>query len=144
MEINSSYQKDSYKKDIEVTTNDPDKSTFKLTVLAMIRESLSIIPQYVNFGSVPANAKLDMPVKITNKGKDNVTVSLVNVNPAANFSISPKFKNMLIKPGKTKDLLLRLDSGMKSGVIEGSVLIRTSLPYIPQKIIPVSAAVIPR
>jgi hypothetical protein len=142
VEINSSYQKDSYKKNIEVTTNDPNKSTFKLTVLATIRESLSIIPQYVNFGSVPTNTKLNMPIKITNKDKNNVTITLINVNPAANFSISPK--NIIIKPGETKELLLKLDSGKNPGVIEGSVLIKTNLPNIPQKTIPVGAAVIAR
>jgi hypothetical protein len=140
--INSSYQKESYKKDIEVTTNDPNKSTFKLTVLATIRESLSIIPQFVNFGSVNANTKLNMPIKITNNDKNNITVTLITVNPAANLSISPN-KNIIIKPGKTKDLLLKLDSGKNSGMIEGSVFIKTNLPNLPQKIIPVSASIIP-
>jgi hypothetical protein len=143
VEINSSYQKDSYKKDIEVTTNDPNKSSFKLTVLATIRESLSIDPQYVNFGSVPTKTKLNRPIKITNKNKNNATITLINVNPAVNFSISPN-KNIIIKPGKTRDLLLKLDTGKNHGMIEGSVLIKTNLPNLPHKIIPVSVAVTPR
>jgi hypothetical protein len=143
VEINTSYQKDSYKKDIEVTTNDPNKSTFKLTVLATIRESLSIIPQYVNFGSVPTNTKHNLPIKITNKGEKNVTITLINVNPESNLSISPN-KNIIIKPGKTKELLLKLDSGKNLGMIEGSVLIKTNLPNIPQKTIPVRTDVIAR
>ena len=143
MEINTAYQKDTYKKDIVVTTNDPNKGTFTLTVHATIRESLSIDPQYINFGSVSANAKLSMPIKITNKGKENITITLINVNPAANLSISPN-KNIIIKPGKTKDLLLKLDSGKNPGKIEGTVLIKTNLPTIPQKTLQVRAEVIAR
>ena len=142
MEINTAYHKDTYKKDIVVTTNDPNKSTFTLTVLATIRESLSIDPQYINFGSVSANAKLSMPIKITNKGKENVTITQISVNSAADLSISPN-KNIIIKPGKTKDLLLKLDSGKNPGMIEGSVLIKTNLLNIPQKTLPVSASVNP-
>lgn len=143
VEINTSYQKDSYKKDIVVTTNDPNKSTFTLTVLATIKESLSIIPQYINFGSVSTNAKPTMPIKITNKDTKNITITLISVNPAANLSISPN-KNIIIKPGQTKDLLLNLDSGKNPGKIEGSVLIKTNLPTIPQKTLQVRAEVIAR
>ena len=143
VEINTAYQKDTYKKDIVVTTNDPNKSTFTLTVHATIRESLSIDPQYINFGSVSANAKLNMPIKITNKDKKNVTITLITVNPAAKLSISPN-KNIIIKPGKTKDLLLKLDSGKNPGIIEGTVLIKTNLPNIPEKTLPVRAEVIAR
>ena len=142
VEINTAYQRNSYKKDIVVTTNDPNKSTFTLTVLATIRESLSIDPQFINFGSVSANAKLTMPIKITNKGKENVTITQISVNSAADLSISPN-KNIIIKPGKTKDLLLKLDSGKNPGMIEGSVLIKTNLLNIPQKTLPVSASVNP-
>ena len=142
VEINTAYQRNSYKKDIVVTTNDPNKSTFKLTVLATIIESLSIDPQYINFGSVSANAKLTMPIKITNKGKENITITQISVNSAADLSISPN-KNIIIKPGKTKDLLLKLDSGKNPGMIEGSVLIKTNLLNIPQKTLPVSASVNP-
>jgi hypothetical protein len=143
VEIKTFHLRDSYKKDIEVTTNDPGKSTFTLTVLATIKESLSIVPQYINFGSVSTNAKINMPIKITNKGKSNVTITLIEVNPAANLSISPN-KNIVIKPGITKDLLLKLDSGKDAGMIEGSVLIKTNLPTIPEKTLPVRAEVTAR
>ena len=44
-------------------------------------------------------------------------------------------KNIIIKPGSTKDLLLKLDSGKDPGFIEGTVLIKTDLPNLPEKII---------
>jgi hypothetical protein len=143
VEINTAYQKDIYKKNIVVTTNDPNKITFTLTVHATIRESLSIDPQYIDFGSVSTKAMLNKPIKITNKDKKNVTITLITVNPEANLSISPN-KNIIIKPGKTKDLLLKLDSGKNPGKIEGSVLIKTNLPNIPQKTLQIRAEVIAR
>jgi hypothetical protein len=46
-----------------------------------------------------------------------------------------------IKPGKTKELLLKLDSGKNPGYIEGSVLIKTDIPKLHEKIIPIGASV---
>ena len=82
-----------------------------------------------------------MPIKVTNKGKDNVTITVINVNPAVNLDISPS-KNIIVKPGNTKDLLLKLDSGKDPGFIEGTVLIKTDIPNLPEKIIPVRAEVL--
>jgi len=141
VEIKTTHFKDSYKKDINVTTNDPNKGAFVLTIHATIKEILSITPQYINFGSVAIKSKRDMPVKVTNNGKGNVTISVIDVNPALNLGISPN-KNIIIKPGKTKDLLLKLDSGKDPGIIEGTVLIKTNIPNLPEKIIPVRAEVL--
>ena len=141
VEIKTFHLKDSYKKDIDVTTNDPNKGAFILTIHATIREILSITPQYINFGRVTIKSKFNMPIKVTNKGKGDVTITVINVNPAANLDISPS-KNIIIKPGNTKDLLLKLDSGKDPGFIEGTVLIKTDIPNLPEKIIPVRAEVL--
>jgi hypothetical protein len=141
VEIKTFHLKDSYKKDIDVTTNDPNKVTFSLRIYATIREILSITPQYINFGKVPIKSKYNMPIKVTNKGKGNVTITVIDVNPAVNLGISPS-KNIIIKPGNAKDLLLKLDSGKDPGFIEGTVLIKTDIPNLPEKIIPVRAEVL--
>jgi hypothetical protein len=141
VEIKTFHLKDSYKKDIDVTTNDPSKGTFVLTIHATIREILSITPQYINFGRVATKSKYNMPIKVTNKGKGNVTITVIDVNPVVNLGISPN-KNIIIKPGKTKDLLLKLDSGKDPGIIEGTVLVKTDIPNLPEKTIPVRAEVL--
>lgn len=141
VEIKTSHFKDSYKKEISVTTNDPGKGAFVLTINATIKEMLSITPSYINFGSVSLNSKYNMPIKVENKGKGNVTITVINVNPSVNLGISPS-KNLVIKPGKTKDLLLKLDSGKDPGFIEGTVIIKTNIPNLPEKIIPVRAEVL--
>jgi hypothetical protein len=142
VEIKTAHLRESYKKEINVTTNDPNKGAFVLTIYATIREILSITPQYiVNFGKVAIKSKLDMPIKVTNNGKANVTISVIDVNPALNLGISPS-KNITIKPGKTKDLLLKLDSGKNPGIIEGTILMKTNIPNLPEKIIPVRAEVL--
>jgi hypothetical protein len=143
VEIKTAHIRDVYKKEINVTTNDPDKRAFILTINATIREILSITPQYINFGSLSVNSKYSQPIKVENKGKGNVTITIINVNPAVNLSVSPD-KNIIIKPGKTKDLQLRLDSGKNPGFIEGTVLIKTNIPNLPEKIIPVRAEVLAR
>jgi hypothetical protein len=141
VEIKTFHLRETYKKDIDVTTNDPNKGAFVLTVNATIKEILSITPQYVNFGSISAKSKYNMPIKVSNKGKGNVTITVIDVNPPVNLSISPN-KNIVIKPGSTKDLLLKLDSGKDPGFIEGTILIKTDLPNLPEKIIPVRAEVV--
>ncbi len=143
VEIKTAHLRDVYKKEINVTTNDPGKGAFVLTVKATIRELLSITPSYINFGSVSINSKYNQPLKLENKGKSNVKITVISVNPLANLSITPD-KNIIIKPGKTKDLLLKLDSGMNPGFIQGTVLIKTSIPNMPEKIIPVRAEVLAR
>lgn len=143
VEINTIHVRDSYKKEISVNTNDPGKGAFLLTVNATVREILSITPQYINFGKLSVNSKYSQPIKVENKGKGNVTITLISVNPAANLSISPN-KNIIIKPGKAKDLLLKLDSGKNTGFIEGTVLIKTNITNLPEKIVPVRAEVLAR
>lgn len=137
------YYRDSYKKDIDVTSNDPNKASFILTIVATIRENLSINPQYIDFGAIPAGATNNRPIKITNKGKSNVTIMLLEANPAANLNISPN-KNIVIKPGYTKEFMLKLNTGKDAGFIDGSILIKTNLPNFPDKTIPVRAEIIPR
>jgi hypothetical protein len=142
VEIRTLGHKDSYKKEINVTTNDPNKGAFVLTIYATIREILSITPPYIiNFEKVAIKSRLDMPIKVTNNGKVNVIISVIDVNPALNLSISPS-KNIIVKPGKTKDLLLKLDSGKDPGIIEGTILMKTNIPILPEKIIPVRAEVL--
>ncbi len=143
MEIKTTHLRDVFKKEINVTTNDPGKNAFVLTIKAIIREMLSITPSFINFGNVSINSQYNQPIKVENKGKGNITITIINVNPAVNLSVSPE-KNILIKPGKTKDILLRLDSGKKPGFIEGTVLIKTNIPSLPEKIIPVRAEVLAR
>lgn len=143
MEIKTVHFRDVYKKEINVTTNDPGKGAFVLTINATIRELLSITPLYINFGSVFINSQYNQPIKVANKGKSNMTITAIIVNPAVNLSISPE-KNITIKPGKTKDLLLKLNSGKNPGFIEGTVLIKTNIPNLPEKIIPVRAEVLAR
>jgi len=143
VEINTIHVRDSYKKEINVTTNDPGKAAFVLTVNATVREILAITPQYINFGSLSVNSKSSQPIKIENKGKGNVTITAITVNPAVNLSISPG-KNIVIKPGKTKDLLLKLDSGKNPGFIEGTVVFKTNIANLPEKIVPVRAEVLAR
>ena len=141
VEIKTFHLKDSYKKDIDVTSNDPNKGVFSLTIHATIMEILSITPQYINFGKVTIKSTYNKPIKVTNKGKGNVTITVIDVNPSVNLVISPS-KDIIIKPGNTKDLLLKLDSGKDPGFIEGTVLIKTDLPNLPEKIIPVRAEVL--
>jgi hypothetical protein len=54
VEIKTFHLKDSYKKDIDVTTNDPNKGVFSLTIHATIMEILSITPLFKDFGKVSA------------------------------------------------------------------------------------------
>jgi hypothetical protein len=143
VEINTTHIRDSYNKEINVTTNDPNKGAFILTVNATVRETLSITPPYINLGSISVNSKISQPIKVENKGKSSVKITAISVKSAANLSITPD-KNIIIKPGKTKDLMLKLDSGNSPSIIEGTISIKTNIPSLPEKIIPVRAEVLAR
>jgi hypothetical protein len=64
VEINTTHIRDSYNKEINVTTNDPNKGAFILTVNATVRETLSITPPYINLGSISVNSKISQPIKV--------------------------------------------------------------------------------
>jgi hypothetical protein len=141
VEINTTHLHDSYKKDIDVTTNDPDKGSFVLTVHATIMEILSIDPQYINFGRLPARSEKPLPIKVTNRSKGDVKITAIDVSPKVNLAISPS-KDIIVKPGKTIELLLKLTTGIDPRIFQGTVLIKTDNPNLPEKIIQVRAEVL--
>lgn len=130
----------SFKKGIEVITNDPDKKNVTFIVQAFIREVLSIKPEYISLGQIKTGSKYQKAITVENSGKEPVSIFDIEVLPAEHLTLSPKDK-MVIKPGEKKTLLLTIISGKEPGVIEGSIFFRTDLKQMPQKLIPVQAEV---
>lgn len=129
-----------YRKDIEVVTNDPERKEITIKVQANILETLAIMPAYVNFGQVKAGEKAVSQISLTNNGPEPITILQIRATPAELLSISPQQKTTL-KPGEKKQLVLTLASGKTTGMVEGSVLIKTNLPRLPEKTIYVRAEV---
>jgi len=130
----------SFKKGIEVITNDPDKKNVTLIVQAFIQEVLSIKPEYISLGRVKTGSKYQKAITIENSGKEPVSIFDIELTPSEHLILSPMNK-MVIKPGEKKTLLLTIISGKEPGVIEGSIFFRTDLKQMPQKLIPVQVEV---
>lgn len=131
----------SFKKGIEVITNDPEKKNVTFIVQAFILEVLSIKPEYISLGRVKTGSKYQKAITISNSGKEPVSIYDIELSPLEHLALSPNGK-MVIKPGEKKTLLLTIISGKEPGVIEGSIFLRTDLKQMPQKLIPVQVEVI--
>lgn len=130
----------SFKKGIEVITNDPDKNNVTLIVQAFIQEVLSIKPEYISLGQVKTGSKYQKAITVENSGREPVSIYDIELSPPEHLTLSPNEK-MVIKPGEKKTLLLTITSGKEPGVIEGSIFLRTDLKQMPQKLIPVQVEV---
>jgi hypothetical protein len=130
-----------YKKDIEIVTNDPERKDIAYTVQANIMEILSFMPSYVNFGQVKQGSNYVMEILIANNGKEPVTITQIEANPAEHLTISPH-QRFSLKQGQKKRLMLTFVPGKERGRVEGSVLIKTDMLRLPEKTIFVSAEVV--
>jgi hypothetical protein len=130
-----------YQKNIQLVTNDPLKQRITFTVLVNIHEILSTTPAYVNFGQVRPRSKKTKEFTLVNTGKDPINISQIVVNPASQMTISPR-KRIKLKAGDKIRLMVTFTAGKNPGIVNGSILIKSDLPSLPEKPIFVQAEVI--
>jgi hypothetical protein len=129
------------KKDIEVSTNDPEKKDIIFTVQATIVEDLVFIPVFVNFGLVKQGSNFIMEIVLSNNGQDPVTITQIQTSPSDMLSISP-CQRFTLKQGAKQRFVLTFTPGKSPGIIEGSVLMKTDKPGIPEKNLSVRAEIV--
>lgn len=131
-----------YRKEIELVTNDPDQKGITLTVTADIQEILSITPAYLNFGPIKPNSRNAQEIIVANHGRYPIVLTEITANPQPQMTIAPR-RRTILKPGGSLRLLLTLTAGRNPGFMEGSVVIKTDLPALPEKTIFVRGEVMP-
>lgn len=131
-----------YRKQIEVVTNDPIQANLTLTVLANIKELLSVQPYFLNFGQVKQGSKGTAEITLANNGKDPIAVTQLTANPVEQVTISPR-NRFTLKPGDTQRVIATFTPGKAIGHVEGSIIIKAS-PGIPDKTVFVRAEIVPQ
>lgn len=129
-----------YRKEIKVTTNDPLQKNITFVVQAHVQEILSTMPPYVNFGHVKAGTKQTMVLMLINNGKNPIHISQIKATPASQVTIAPR-KRITMKAGDKVSLMVTFMAGKDSGIVNGSLLVKSDLPSLPEKPIFVQAVV---
>ncbi|MBN1635719.1 MAG: hypothetical protein JW920_04365 [Deltaproteobacteria bacterium] len=135
-------RKGSFRKDIYLTTNDPDAATAKLSIQADVQEVIVIEPRYINFGMIKAGATHHKAIQVINKGNDPLTITHISANPEQIVQLVPQ-EEFILAPKEHREILLTLTPVESKKNIYGNLIISTDLEYLPQKSIRFRAQVIP-
>ncbi|HQP30868.1 MAG TPA: hypothetical protein PLB81_06030 [Deltaproteobacteria bacterium] len=139
--VATNYRRGSYRKDIQVLTNDPANKEITFSIQATILETLSALPAFVDFGRVPVGARKAIDISLSNNGAEPIVIRQVRVSPAEHLRISPP-QGFSLNPGEKKQLSLTLLATLTPGTMNGSVLIMTDTAHLPEKNISVRAEII--
>jgi hypothetical protein len=138
--ISTRYFKKSVLKNIEVETNDPDTPLVTLTMKATIVEILSISPTTIDFGKVKVGSDARHSITITNKGKEALTITKMNVAPAPVLSVSPQGE-VKIDPGRTASFEVRFQPTQVEEYFFGRVSL-TASPDNMEKSVQITAKIV--
>lgn len=119
-------RKGSYKRDIKIVTNDPAKKEVLLSITGNIIETISIVPQYINFGKVKKGSINKKEIMIANTGKEPFTILYIDTDPKGIAAIAPSLINVTLRPGDKKKLEISLSQTPDVGYIQGTVNIKTN------------------
>jgi len=122
-----------YKREIMIATNDPARKEIRLSVAAQIFESLSIVPQYIDFGTVEQGSTYKREVVISNTGRETFMIADVTINPAGAVAITPSPQKLTLKPGEKKAFEVALTPSARPGGIDAQITILTDRKTIPEK-----------
>lgn len=128
-------RKGAYKREIMIGTNDPAQKEIRLSVAAQILETVSIVPQYIDFGLIKQGSISKKNILITNTGRKPFTIVNIESEPAGIATITPTLKQVTLKPGDKRSIEVSLGPPSRPGLIEGVVNIKTDRKDIAEKII---------
>ncbi|MDD5170092.1 MAG: hypothetical protein PHN75_14835, partial [Syntrophales bacterium] len=131
LSLGTGHTRGKYKKIVEISTNDPQKTDVTLIMQATIVEQLSVTPAFIDFGLVkitpeePGANSLTRRTKhlgdadkrpegsrragitreftITNRGTRPIDIAGITANPAEQLTVFPRKRNTL-KPGEQQRL----------------------------------------
>lgn len=90
-----------YSKDIQIQTNDPNNSMFKLTLAGECKRYVELQPANINFGQIAdPTVEQEKVIKITNNTETPLTLTLGEPSPTSKF----RYELVETTPGKEFDL----------------------------------------
>jgi hypothetical protein len=96
------------------------------------------VPGYINFGKIQEGATHKRKITVLNKGEEKISITDIVVKPEGLLSIQPTNRFTLI-PGQNKILSVSFTPSGKPGYFYGSIIIKTDITYLPEKILRVKA-----
>lgn len=139
--IPTKYRKGDFRREIKIETNDPGKKEVLLSVSAKVIETLSITPQYIDFGQVKRGSSSKRTIQIANNGKEPFTFLNIEITPSGIAVIAPSLDNVILRPGNKKSIDVTLTPQKSAGLLEGALSIKTNSKLIEGKKIHVRAEV---
>jgi hypothetical protein len=144
LSLGTGHTRGKYKKIVEISTNDPQKTDVTLIMQATVVELLSVTPTDIDFGLVriapegSRGADITKAFTITNRGTEPITINKITANPADQLTVFP-LKAITLNPGDQQRLQARLTPKKDTRQMNGALVIKSDLSDLPEKIVHVSA-----
>jgi len=142
IQISTMSRKGSFRKDIYLTTNDPEAATAKLSIQGDVLQVLAIEPRYINFGKIRVGATHHKAIQVINKGNDPITITQITANPAQIALVVPQ-EEFILAPKEHREILLSLTPDESKKSLYGNFIMTTDLEYLPIKSVRFRAQIIP-
>lgn len=133
-EIKATFNSGSYrgnvKKNITVTSNDPNSPTYRLSISGEIIEEISAKPHNINFGSISINEETDKTVTITSLTEPGFNIKkITSSKPFVNASIAEQNE-------AGYNINVALKGNHQIGRFSGNIHMETDSPRQPKVTIP--------
>ncbi|HQN01526.1 MAG TPA: DUF1573 domain-containing protein [Candidatus Hydrogenedentes bacterium] len=135
-------RKGGFKRDVRIETNDPAQKEVVLSISANSIETLSIVPQYIDFGQIKKESINKKNILIANTGKAPFTILGVATDPSGIVAIAPSLHKITVKPGDKKMMEVSLTPQAHAGQVSGVINIKTNRKIITEKKIHFRAVVV--
>lgn len=124
-------------KTITISSNDPEKPNFVVTLAGNATASLSVIPERLMFGQLNASQEIILPVEI-----QNVSETPLEILGIETENDHLHVEQEVIEGGKHFRLKVKLKAGLQAGTLNSVVRVKTSSPERPVLEIPVYANIV--
>lgn len=111
-------------KTIYLYSNDPQQPSSEFLLEGEVKVPMQTIPSLLNFGTVIATEKKQLPLQVKNAGSQ--PLQIVNVR-TSNPAIHVDWSQLELKPGEETTMTVTVQPTVNMINISGNVLIRTSL-----------------
>jgi len=132
------------KKDVRITSSDPNGSSSKIVFSANISNphpALRVDPEIIDFVQIPIGQKSKLVTKLTNISNSDLT--LVTIDSPNKDYLEYKFKRDTLKPNQSTELEVRISEKAPVGILQESITLDVKPLTNARLSIPIRGEIIP-
>ena len=122
-----------------IRTNDPDNPLVNLTIVAIVKASVKVVPEKLWIDEIAAGEKVEREILVFDPGDSTLSFEHVNVTEGITARIMPvKVKN----DSRVVPVLLSITGGKKPGEFEKRISVKTNDPVKPELTVTIAGIVV--